>query len=86
MLLLFADASMQVVYMRSLHRRPSLDLVGNPFADLIRRHEQNQQMRRAGARAAARERDDVQRERSSPEPPGVEVDADYAVRASGRDG
>ena len=50
MLLLFSDASMQVVYMRSLNRRPSLDLVGNPFADVIRRHEQCHQMRHAGAR------------------------------------
>ena len=62
--------------MRSLHRRPSLDLVGNPFADVIRRHEQRHQMRRAGARAggvdAWREADEA-----SPEPPSGELDADY---------
>ena len=85
MLLLFSDASMQVVYMRSLHRRPSLDLVGNPFADVIRRHEQRHQMRRAGAREGGL---DVWRERdeSSPEPPDVELDGDSYVRASRRDG
>lgn len=34
--------------MRSLNRRPSSDLRGNPFADVIRRHERRHEMRRAG--------------------------------------